>query len=102
MCKLQHINGKFYLNYTAVILQLQITSGGTVDAFAALLKAGTVTGAVPGVFLGIPFQRAAQMGAAPCCGCQHTDHGFPTVGNQLGRNIEREGENTSAKGCSFS
>ena len=102
MCKLQHINGEFYLKYTGVISQLQIPCSGTVDAFTVLLKAGTVTGTVPGVFLGIPFQRAAQMGQRLVVGVSRLTMASQPLVISWGRNMEREGENTFAKGCSFS
>ena len=43
----------------------QIRLCGAFQFFPILLKTGTVAGAFPGVFIGIPFQLTAQMGAAP-------------------------------------
>ena len=42
----------------------QITRCRVVDQFSVFGKAGAVTGAIPGVFYRIPFQRTAQMGTA--------------------------------------
>ena len=55
--------------------------------------------AVPGVLLGIPFQRAAHMGTSLGCGGQQADGRLKSIDDQL-RTV-REGENTSAKGLVF-
>ena len=62
----------------------QITRCRVVDQFPGLSEAGAVTGAIPGVFLRIPFQRAAQMGTAFGRGGQQADHSLKSVDGQLG------------------
>ena len=63
---------------------VQITRCRVVDQLPVLGEAGAVTGAVPGVFHRIPFQRAAQMGAAFGGGRQQAGHSLKPVDGQLG------------------
>ena len=62
----------------------QITRCRVVNQLPVLGKAGTVTGAIPGVLQRIPFKRAAQMGTAFGGGRQQTDHSLKPVDGQLG------------------
>ena len=57
----------------------QITRCRVVDQLPVLSEAGAVTGAIPGVFYRIPFQRAAQMGTAFGGGRQQADHSLKPV-----------------------
>ena len=45
-------------------LLLKVSRGGIVDQPAVLRKPGAMTGAVPAVLLGVPFQSTAQVGTA--------------------------------------
>ncbi len=62
----------------------QVTGCGIVDQLPVLGEAGAVTGTVPGVFRGIPLQRAAQMGTAFGGGRQQVGHSFKPIDDQLG------------------
>ena len=62
----------------------QVTGGRVIDERSVLGKAGAVAGAVPGVFGGVPFQRAAQMRTALGGGGQQAGHSLQSVQDQLG------------------
>lgn len=50
---------------TSILIKLlQITIGGIIEDFAALVKTETVTGSVSGVFGVVPFQRVAEVWTA--------------------------------------
>ena len=70
--------------FHSAALLFQIPRCRVVDQPALLCKTGAVAGAIPGVLLGIPLQRAAQVGAASCSGRQQADHGFPAIDSLLG------------------
>ena len=80
---------------------MQIACGRIIDAFSLLRKAGAMAWAVPGVLLGIPFQRAAHMGTSLGCGGQQADGRLKSIDDQLRAEDCAGRRNTSAKGLVF-
>lgn len=61
----------------------QIPRRGAVDAIPFLREAGAVAGAVPALFLRVPFQRAAKVRTALYGGREQAGCGFQSVKGKL-------------------